>query len=38
MIGAAEKRYENLNEKSVVDNKQFWKTVKSLLSDKVVDN
>ena len=27
--------YENLNEKPVVDNKQFWKTVKHLLSDKV---
>ena len=25
----------NLNEKSVVDNKLFWKTVKPLLSDKV---
>ena len=29
------KYYENLNEKSVVDNKLFWKTVKPLLSDKV---
>ena len=28
--------YENLNEKSVVDNKLFWKTVKPLLSDKVM--
>lgn len=28
--------YEILNEKSVVDNKVFWKTVKLLLSDKVV--
>ena len=27
--------YENLNEKSVVDNKLFWKIVKPLLSDKV---
>ena len=27
--------YENLNEKPVVDNKLFWKTVKPLLSDKV---
>ena len=27
--------YENLNEKSVVDNKLFWKTVKPLISDKV---
>ena len=29
------KRYENVNEKSVEDNKLFWKTVKLLLSDKV---
>ena len=28
--------YENLNEKSVVDNKLFWKTVKPLLSDKAI--
>ena len=27
--------YENLNDKFVVDNKLFWKTVKSLLSDNV---
>ena len=27
--------YENLNEKSIVDNKLFWKTVKPLPSDKV---
>ena len=27
--------YENLTEKSVVDNKLFWKTVKLLLYDKV---
>ena len=27
--------YENLNEKSVVDNKLFWKNVKPFLSDKV---
>ena len=26
--------YENLNQKSVADNKLFWKTVKPLLSDK----
>ena len=25
--------YENLNEKFIVDNKLFWKTVKPLLSD-----
>ena len=30
------KRYcENLNEKSVIDNKLFWKSVKPLLPDKV---
>ena len=28
--------YENLNEKSVVDNKLCWKTIKPLLSDKVM--
>ena len=27
--------YENLNEKSVVDNNLFWKAVKPLVSDKV---
>ena len=27
--------YENLNEKSVVENKLFWKNVKPFLSDKV---
>ena len=27
--------YANLNEKDVADNKQFWRTVKALLSDKV---
>ena len=27
--------YKNLNEKSVADNKLFWKTVKPVLSDKV---
>ena len=30
-----ERYYENLNEKFVVDNKLFWKTVKPLLSDNV---
>ena len=29
--------YEILDEKKVVDNKQFWKTVKPLISDKSVD-
>ena len=27
--------YANLNEKDVADNKQFWRTVKALLSDKL---
>ena len=27
--------YGNLNEKDVIDNKKFWRTVKLLLSDKV---
>ena len=27
--------YGNLNEKDLTDNKQFWRTVKSLLSDKI---
>ena len=27
--------YANLNEKDVADNKQFWRTVKPLLSDKI---
>ena len=30
--------YANLNEKGVADNKQFWKTVKLLLSDKIKSN
>ena len=30
--------YQNLNEKSVIDNKSFWKTVKSFLSDKTHGN
>ena len=29
--------YENLNEKSVTDNKLFWKNVKPFLSDKIID-
>ena len=32
------KYYQNLNEKSVVDNKCFWKTVKPFLSDKTHGN
>ena len=27
--------YANLNEKNLTDNKQFWRTVKPLLSDKI---
>ena len=30
--------YQNLNEKSVIDNKSFWKTVKPFLSDKTHGN
>ena len=29
------KYYGNLNEKDLTDNKQFWQTVKPLLSDKI---
>ena len=35
LLRKTKKRYENLNEKFVVDNKLFWKTVKPLLSDNV---
>ena len=28
--------YQNLDEKNVIDNKRFWKTVKPLLTDKSV--
>ena len=27
--------YANLNEKDIADNKQFWRTVKPLLADKI---
>ena len=30
--------HANLNVKHIVDNKQFWRTVKSLFSDKTVSN
>ena len=30
--------YANLNEKDIVDNKQFWRTVKPLFSDKTKSN
>ena len=32
------KRYANLNHKDIADNKQFWKTMKPLLSDKSKSN
>lgn len=31
------KKYENLNQKSVINSKLFWKTVKPFYSDKFVD-
>ena len=33
--GAKKNYYGNLNEKDVIDNKKFWKTVKPLFSDKL---
>ena len=30
--------YSNLNEKNVIDNKKFWKTVKPFLLDKTVNS
>ena len=30
--------YENLDEKDITDNKNFWKTVKPLLSDKSINS
>ena len=33
---AKKESYQNLDEKNVIDNKKFWKTVKPLLSDKSV--
>ena len=35
LLRKTKKRYKNLNEDFVVDNKLFWKTVKPLLSDNV---
>ena len=32
------KYYPNLNHKDIADNKQFWRTVKPLLSDKSKSN
>ena len=33
---AKQEYYQNLDKKNVIDNKQFWKTVKPLLSDKSI--
>ena len=33
---AKKEYYQNLDEKNVIDNKKFWKTVKPLLSDNSV--
>ena len=33
---AKKEYYQNLDEKNVIDNKKFWKTVKPLFSDKSV--
>ena len=33
---AKKEYYQNVEEKNVTDNKRFWKTVKTLLSDKLV--
>ena len=30
--------YSNLNEKNVIDNRKFWKTVKPMLSNKFVNS
>ena len=35
LLRKTKRYYENLNEKSVIDNKLFWKSVKPLLPDKV---
>ena len=37
LLKKAEKEYcQNLDQKNVIDNKIFWETVKTLLSDKSV--
>ena len=36
--GKLKKHYANLNYKDIADNKQFWRTVKLLLSDKSKSN
>ena len=33
---AKKEYYQNVEEKNVTDNERFWKTVKTLLSDKLV--
>ena len=36
LLGKTKKQYyANLNEKDVADNKEFWKTVKPVFSDKL---
>ena len=35
LVETKKDHYANLNEKDVADNKQFWRPVKPLLSDKV---
>ena len=36
--GKLKKYYANLNHKDIADNKQFWRTIKSLLSGKSKSN
>ena len=37
LLGESKSGYfENLNEKNINDNKTFWKTIKSFLSNKVI--
>ena len=39
LLGKTKKKhYANLNHKDIADNKQFWRTVKPLLSDKSKSN
>ena len=38
MVWKANTNYFNLNERNITDNKQFWKTVKPLFSNKVGSN
>ena len=34
-LGTKKNYFANINIKSVIDNKKFWKTVKPLFSDKI---